>query len=105
MITPSTISSLIPSKSISFGFTSSSKSSPSASGDGGGVCSYFTGARFGGGDIDGDSACDRFIFFEGGFSESVPAEGGESRAAALEACVTGRWMPSDGNDNDFRRVL
>lgn len=55
--------------------------------------------------MDGDSSCDRFNFFDGGFSAFGPAEGGESRAAAREAWVTGRWMPRDGNDNDFRRVL
>ena len=57
MMTPSTISSLMPSRSISFGVTSShSGSSPSAPGDGGGVCSYLTGSRLGGGDIEGASS-------------------------------------------------
>lgn len=67
--------------------------------------SYLIEVRFGGGDIDSESSCDRFIFLDGGFSEFGPAVGGESRAAALAACVTGRWMPSEGNDKDFRRVL
>lgn len=32
-------------------------------------------------------------------------QGGESRAAALAACVTGRCMPISGSDIDFFRVL
>jgi len=65
--------------------TSSSESSPTASGEGGGVFSYLIfdiEALFGGGDIDVESSCDRFIFFKG---VSVSVEGGESRAAAREA--------------------
>lgn len=54
--------------------------------------------------MDGDSGCDRFIFLVGGFSEFGLVEGGERRAAALAAWLTGKWMPSDGNDNDLRRV-
>lgn len=77
----------------------------SASGEGGGVFSYFKGSRFGGGDMEGDSSCDRFIFFEGGSSVVGNVEGGVARAAALEACVTGRWIPRDGKERDFRRVL
>lgn len=82
----------MPSKSIVRGVFSSSESSPTASGEGGGVFSYLTldiEALFGGGDMDVASSCERFIFFDGVsvFSESV--EGGESRAAAREACDTG----------------
>lgn len=36
--------------------------------------------------------------------EADGAEGGE-RFAALEAWDWGSWMPSNGRDNDFRRVL
>jgi len=77
----------------------SSSSDSSASGDGGGVCSYFStlfgvGSGFDGGGIgDGDfeAACDCFNFFSGGCSEVGVVEGGERfAAAALEACVTGR---------------
>lgn len=102
-MTPSTISSLIPAMSISFALDARS-SSPSASGDGGGVCSYLTTgfgvrSRRNGGDIGaGDTdPCDRFIFFAGGCSETGVVAGGER--------VTGRWMPSDGRLRDFRRVL
>lgn len=122
-MTASTISSLIPSRSISTGLDpiSSSSSGASASGDGdgdgGGVCSYLTltGARWLWVDREGEfeSSCDRFNFLAGGSSELAEGvgvedrsvEGGESRAAAREACVTGRWMPSDGNESDLRRVL
>jgi hypothetical protein len=91
-ITPSTISSLIPSKSISLFTSHCFKPSASGSGDGGGVFSYFIivfDSLFAGGDIgDGDSElCDRFIFLDGGSVEFV--EGGE-RAAARDACETGR---------------
>ena len=125
-ITASTISSLMPSKSISR-LGAPSSSSASASGDGGGVCSYFSmlfaaASGFEGGDIcdcgfddaddddDADEACDCFNFLRGGWSDGAVDEGGErfaaaAAAAALEACVTGRWMPSDGSDSDFRRVL
>lgn len=122
-ITASTISSLMPSKSISrLGVPSSS--TRSASGDGGGVCSYFSmlfaaGSGFDGGDMcdcdwdcgfDDAAACDCFNFLSGGWSDGGVDEGGErfaaaAAAAAREACVTGRWMPSDGSDSDFRRVL
>lgn len=124
-ITASTISSLIPSKSISR--LGAASSSTSASGDGGGVCSYFSMffaavSGFDGGDIcdcgfddaagadEDDAECDCFNFLSGGWSDGGVVEGGERFAAAaaaaiLEACVTGRWMPSDGSDNDFRRVL
>lgn len=88
IMTPSTISSFIPSKSISLGCTSSSRSSVTASGEGGGVFSYFTTdieTRFGGGDIEGESSWGRFIFFVVGISVLESIEGGESRAAALAA--------------------
>ena len=122
-ITASTISSLMPSKSISR-LGAPSSSTRSASGDGGGVCSYFSmlfaaGSGFNGGDMcvcdcdcgfDDDAACDCFNFLSGGWSDGGVDEGGErfaaaAAAAAREACVTGRWMPSDGSDSDFRRVL
>lgn len=77
-MTPSTISSFIPSKSITLGFESSSESS--IPGEGGGVCSYLR-SRFGGGDIDGDSTRDLFTRLVGCMSSDV-AEGGEGRAAA-----------------------
>jgi hypothetical protein len=38
-------------------------------------------------------------------SSMTAAEGGERRAAALSAWVTGRWMPSEGRERDLRRVL
>lgn len=117
-ITASTISSLMPSKSISR-LGAPSSSTASASGDGGGVCSYFSmlfaaGSGFDGGDICDsgfdDVTCDCFNFLSGGWSDGGVDEGGErfaaaAAAAALEACVTGRWMPNDGSDSDFRRVL
>lgn len=118
-ITPSTISSLMPSKSISrLIFPSSFPSSnSSASGEGGGVFSYFNMPLFrvsrfdGGGDMGAGETepCDRFIFFDGGKSmgDSVVTEGeGDGKlvlfelfakaaaAAALfaarSACETGR---------------
>jgi hypothetical protein len=53
----------------------------------------------------GDSEpCDRFTFLLGGATSSDEFEGGE-RAAARDACETGRWIPKLGSDNDFRRVL
>jgi hypothetical protein len=54
-----------------------------------------------GGDVmaDVELECVRLTFFAGGASL---VEGGE-RADDREA--PGRWMPSDGNDSDFRRVL
>lgn len=87
IITPSTISSLMPSKLISLDTGFDSSSSTSASGEGGGVLSsYLMG--FGGGLMAGDcdSLCDRFIFFEGGLMMfSAGPEGGVRRAAALSA--------------------
>ena len=73
-MTPSTISSLIPSKSITRGFEESSESS--SPGEGGGVCSYLTSR-----DIGGDAIWERFTFFATGISDVGVAVGGEGRAA------------------------
>lgn len=76
--------------------------------EGGDICDCDCG--FDDDDDDDAAACDCFNFLSGGWSDGGVDEGGErfaaaAAAAALEACVTGRWMPSDGSDNDFRRVL
>lgn len=55
--------------------------------------------------VAGARSCDRFNFLDGGEAEDGMVEGGEARAAAREACVTGRWMPSEGRESDLRRVL
>ena len=49
---------------------------------------------------DVELECVRLTFFAGWWASLV--EGGE-RADDREA--PGRWMPSDGSDNDLRRVL
>lgn len=116
-ITPVTISSLIPSVSIF--------ASPTAPGEGGGVWSKVTlplllgrstkeTSLAGGADADGfdgdvgdgvAEVCVRLIFFAGGCcGVSVvfgSLEGGERCAREL----LGSWMPREGRERDFRRVL
>jgi len=112
-ITPTTISSLIPSVS-----TFVCPDSPS--GDGGGVsatrpagfgCSLLNRKDEGRGGVVGVETfevaeCDRLTFFEGGWCspETEAEEGGEGRCDD-DRELFGSWIPSDGSDSDLRRVL
>jgi hypothetical protein len=49
------------------------------------------------------SSCDRLTLFEGGGRVSVVGVDFAGERCAREAL--GSWIPSEGNDNDFRRVL
>ena len=116
-MTPSTMSSLMPSRSTFLGATSTSPISTLVAGvgEGGGVCSMATGSA--------SASCDRLrrlLGWESGEcdreaelrAEAEEADEDELRPALLEAAdaaraaaVMGTWIPRLGRERDLRRVL
>ena len=51
------------------------------------------------------ASCDRLTFFDGGNWSSAGHGGFDDEGDRCEREALGRWIPSDGKDKDFRRVL